>query len=107
MNIPGTITIRLFGVLHALRCERGLPTTIEMPVSAEGTLARAIAEDLALPVEFIEGVFVNHKVYGLDHLVFPGDRVAFVPPGTPGPHRFALGLYHAGREGSCVESQSG
>jgi molybdopterin converting factor small subunit len=107
MSIPEVVTIRLFGVLHALRCEQGLSTTIEIPVAAEGIPARAIAEDLDLPVDLIEGVFVNHKVYGLDHVVVPGDRVAFVPPGTPGPHRFFLGLYRAGQGDGCAESQSG
>ena len=32
--------------------------------------------------------------------VSPGDRVAFVPYGTPGPHRVFLGLYTAGKEES-------
>ena len=46
--------------------------------------------------EKIEGVFVNHVVHGIGVHVSQGDRVAFVPYGTPGPHRVLLGLHSAG-----------
>jgi hypothetical protein len=47
---------------------------------------------------------VNHTVHGLDVWLNPGDRVAFVPFDTPGPHRVFLGLYEAGKdsEGSAL-----
>ena len=32
-------------------------------------------------------MFCNHRTYPIDHIIMPGDRVAFVPYGTPGPHR--------------------
>ncbi len=86
----------MFGLLRSLRCERGFEHTTEMELPVEGMSARAIALELDLPVERIEGVFVNHTVRALDHTVMPGDRIAFVPPGTPGPHRYFLGLYGAG-----------
>jgi hypothetical protein len=91
------VTVRMFGLLHLYRTERGLPTTLEVEVPECGTTGRDLAQSLDLPVERIEGVFVNRTVYGIDHPVMPGDRVAFVPYGTPGPHRVFLGLYQAGR----------
>ncbi len=91
-------TIRMFGLLHGLRSDRGLPSVVSLDVPEEGITARQVALDLDLPVADIEGVFCNHIVYGLEHRIRPGDRVAFVPPGTPGPHRFMLGLYRAGKE---------
>jgi len=91
------VTVRMFGVLGALCKERAEPTTVEVEVPAEGIPAAAIADQLNLPHELIEGVFCNHKVYGIQHVIHPGDRVAFVPYGTPGPHRFYLGLYDAGK----------
>ena len=91
-------TVRMFGRLYSARREAGLPTTVEVEVPADGTTARQLAHDLDLDLEVIEGVFVNRHVYDLGHPVVPGDRVAFVPRGTPGPHRFYLGLYRAGRE---------
>ncbi len=65
-----------------------------------GITGRDLARRLALPLGEIEGVFVNGRVRGPEHVILPGDRVAFVPKGTPGPHRFALGLYAAGRSAS-------
>jgi hypothetical protein len=46
----------------------------------------------------VESLFVNHKAIGLDDArIRPGDRVALVPPGVPGPHRFCLGIYQKKR----------
>lgn len=94
------VTVRMFGFLHSLRREQGLPTTVEVDVPDDGTTGRLLALDLDLPPEMIEGIFVNRTVFCLDHAVHPGDRVAFVPYGTPGPHRVYLGLYAAGLEGN-------
>ena len=97
-QVGGTATVRIFASLRLICEERGTPTTVEFPVSAEGTPAREIAEALDIPLEKVEGVFVNHKAHGINYLVRPGDRMAFVPYDTPGPHRFALGLYKAGKD---------
>jgi len=91
------VTVKLFGCLHTLRKAAGLPTSLEVVVPAEGVAAVQVAEDLGLPLDRIEGVMCNHKTYDLGHRIHPGDTVAFVPRGTPGPHRFTLGLYHAGK----------
>jgi len=100
-NVP--VQVRIFGLLAAKRAERNEPTTVEIEVPEQGITAEKIAMDLGLPPELIEGAFCNHTVYGLDHVVHPGDRVAFVPYGTPGPHRFCLGLYDAGRKSREAE----
>ena len=41
----------------------------------------------------IEVIFVNGFVQEVDYVLHPGDRVAFLPPGCPGPYRIALGFY--------------
>lgn len=92
----GTIRVRFFGVLHALRRERGLPAHEVLAVPAAGVVASELAGRLELPLESIEGVFCNHHVRSLDVVIRPGDEIAFVPKGTPGPHRYFLGLYGAG-----------
>lgn len=97
MPRPLTTTIRMFGALHTIRKGRGLASAAEVLVPAEGRTARDIARELDLPLDKIEGVFVNAIVYAIDHRVFPGDRVAFIPTGVPGPHRFMLGVHQAGR----------
>jgi hypothetical protein len=97
---PPSVTVRIFGSLRALRTVRGLPHTLAVEVPDDGIAARELAISLGLPPEKIEGVFVNHDLHGIGVHVSPGDRVAFVPYGTPGPHRVFLGLYAAGREES-------
>lgn len=92
-----TGTVRMFGALHTIRKGRGLPSVAEVLVPAEGRTALDIARELDLPLDKIEGVFVNAIVYAIDHRVLPGDRVAFIPTGVPGPHRFMLGVHRAGR----------
>ena len=98
MTANTTAEVRMFGRLHTLRRERGLPTTVSMDVSPEGVAARQIALSLDLPIEHIEGIFCNHVVCGLDRVIMPGDRIAFVPHGTPGPHRIFLNLHRAGKD---------
>ena len=98
MPEQGTVTVRMFGALHALQRERGRPWLVTVEVPDDGISGEALAEALELPCEMIEGVFINRVVQGLDEIVHPGDRVAFVPYGTPGPHRVYLGLHRAGSQ---------
>jgi molybdopterin converting factor small subunit len=98
------VTVRLFGSLHTFARERGWQTTLDAPVPTDGLTARDLARSLDLPLEKIEGVFCNRSVHPLDWVVRPGDRVAFVPKGTPGPHRVFLGLYAAGKEGRAEDA---
>jgi len=97
MTGASTATVRMFGCLHTWRRERGLVSEAEVPLPPEGRTGEELARILDLPLEKIEAVLVNRKTYGLEHRVHPGDRVAFVPTGIPGPHRFTLGIYSAGR----------
>ena len=97
MGKEGVVTVKMFGTLHSLRRSRGLPSEAKVSVPPEGLKAHAIAEMLDLPLDTIEGVFLDHKIQGLNLLVAPGASISFVPKGTPGPHRFTLGIYHAGK----------
>jgi hypothetical protein len=96
-------TIRVFGSLHDLLCERDMPTTFSIELPEAGLSGSDIAVDLGLPLDQIEGVFCNGTVYPVGHVIRPGDRAAFVPYGTPGPHRVALGLYKAGKSGQDAQ----
>lgn len=91
-----TTLIRMFGLLHTFRKKQGLPVSVEMQIPPEGRSALEIAQELELPIDKIEAVFCNHTAYCLDHIIMPGDRVAFAPEGTPGPHRYCLGIKQAG-----------
>lgn len=94
-----TTTVRMFGALHLHRRERGLEPTVEVTIPPSGCAARDLALQLNLPLEKIEAVFVNHLAYGIDRVIQPGDRVAFVPTGIP-LHRSLLGLFDAGQQGT-------
>lgn len=102
----GSINVRLFGSLHTLRRQRGLPVAVSVEVPPEGMSGVDLAEALELPLDLIEGLFRNHTVCPVTERVYPGDEVAFVPEGTPGPHRFFLGLYKAGREAAAVSDKA-
>lgn len=61
---------------------------IEEPVTA-----LVLSERLGIKRKDIEVVFVNGFVQEVEVLIQPGDRIAFLPPGCPGPYRIALGFY--------------
>ena len=87
----GDIEVRGFGELKKLFEERAWPYPLLLKLEKDIS-AFDLAGELNIPVERIEIVFVNGKANTLDCLIKPGDRVAFVPPGTPGPYRVLLGF---------------
>jgi hypothetical protein len=88
----------MLGLLQPVCAERGLSTTARVDIPERGIDGWTLVSELGLPAEMVEGMFVNHTLHGLAQTVMPGDRVALVPYGTPGPHRVYLGLYEAGLE---------
>lgn len=52
-----------------------------------------LSEILGIKREDIEVIFVNGFVQQVDFIIHDGDRIAFLPPGCPGPYRIALGFY--------------
>jgi len=93
---PNT-TVRMFGCLHTLRKERGLEPSAEMFIPPQGRSGFELAEQLELPLDKIEGIFINNLAHSLDAIVHSGDQVAFIPTGVPGPHRYSLGIHSAGK----------
>ena len=88
----GHIQVVFFHFLHNYMKERGRPAEIEIEAPADGLTCRSILTSLEVPEEMVEVVFINGHARGLAEKAFPGDRVAFVPPGTPGPYRVLLGM---------------
>jgi molybdopterin converting factor small subunit len=87
-------TIEVRGFLHLygiLKKKYGaLPLRIETEDRISGY---GLAEKLGISPTEIEVIFVNGFVQSLDYRIRSGDRVAFLPPGCPGPYRIALGFY--------------
>jgi sulfur carrier protein ThiS len=58
----------------------------------EDSTAVNLIEDLGLLLSDVEAIFLNGKVVPVSTILKEGDRVALLPPGTPGPYRVMLGI---------------
>lgn len=86
------IEIRCFSFLKKVCDERNLPFPFYYELEGECT-ALELAQKIDLPLDKIEAVFINGIASPVtEGKVKPGDRVAFIPPGTPGPYRALLGM---------------
>lgn len=66
-------------------------TNVTMKVDP-GTRVKDLIGQVQLTPDDVEAVFVNGKVAPLDTVIQENDRVALIPPGTPGPYRVLLGF---------------
>jgi sulfur carrier protein ThiS len=90
--MPEIIELRAFMDLADVFRERQWTNPTFFPLDRETTGAELMVK-LGIPIERVEVLFVNRKAIAVDDAVIqPGDRVALVPPGVPGPHRFLLGF---------------
>ena len=90
------VEIRAFGRLSGILRDRNLlePHLLEIKKPLKGL---ELAGRLGIPVKEIEVIIVNGVVQSMEHLIQKGDRVAFVPYGTPGPYRVLLGFINKAR----------
>lgn len=87
----GKVEVRGFSFIKEIFDRRGLSFPFFVEIDG-GCTAAELAERLEIPRHMLEAVFINGISRGTGGMVRPGDRVAFVPPGTPGPYRVVLGL---------------
>ena len=87
-----TVEVRGFSFLWELFRRRGWPNPLRWPWR-EPAPATALLAALKIEPAQVEAVFVNGVVRRPDAVIHPGDRVALVPPGTPGPYRVLLGIW--------------
>lgn len=99
--------ILIFGFLRQHMARQGLPHSIEKEIAPEGETALDIAVELGLPPDEVEAVFANGRVINIHERVFPGDRVAFSPFGTPGPYRVFLGMARENVKREYLEGKRG
>jgi hypothetical protein len=98
-----TVELRGFMQLESLFRKRGWrnPHLFQLDGKVAGPEFLAL---LDVPFKEVEVIFVNRTAFPM-HLamVQPGDRVALVPPGVPGPHRLLLGFKNkeAEKNGAC------
>ncbi|MBT3388245.1 MAG: thiamine biosynthesis protein ThiS [Desulfobacula sp.] len=86
------ITFNAFSFLGQKLKEKGIPCSNELMTVESGTKARELISMLGLSPDEVEVVFINGRVGSRDAVLKDKDRVALIPPGTPGPYRVLLGF---------------
>lgn len=90
--MSGTIEVHAFMWLADSFRERGWENPHRMTLDSE-IAATDLLQRLEIGRDLVEVVFVNHRASPVESCrIRPGDRVALVPPGVPGPHRMLLGF---------------
>ncbi|MGD0641256.1 MAG: MoaD/ThiS family protein [Roseiarcus sp.] len=90
--MAGAIEVRAFMRLSALFAARGWPNPRALAVENDITGSQLLTA-LGVAPEDVESLIVNRRAAPVESAILrPGDRVALVPPGAPGPHRLLLGL---------------
>ncbi|MFO7817125.1 MAG: MoaD/ThiS family protein [Thermodesulfobacteriota bacterium] len=85
------IRLKAFSFLHARLNDLGIKPDSEFEVDPDLTIEELIRK-IGLGASEVEGTFVNGKIQDRSTVLRDGDRVALVPPGTPGPYRYMLGI---------------
>lgn len=87
-----TICFKAFSFLQRKLQAEGLDWCNECMDIQEGQTVEDIIKGLGLDVEHVEAAFVNGRVSPFSTTLKDNDRLALVPPGTPGPYRVLLGI---------------
>lgn len=90
------ITLNAFSFLRKTIAQNGFGYLNAPMVIKDGTTIEELILGLKLNPQSVEAAFVNHKVVPKETRLQEGDRVALVPPGTPGSYRLILGLKEQG-----------
>lgn len=86
------ITFNAFSFLQKKLKEKGIEyTNAQMEIEPDSTPAQ-LMQTMGLTARDVEVVFLNGRVAPFDTPIQDGDRLAFVPQGTPGPYRVFLGF---------------
>lgn len=91
-NYMGSVLFNAFSFLQKKLKAQNIPCVNAVLDLKDGQCVKDILDALGIEPQEIEGVFVNGKIAPLDTLLHDGDRIAALPPGTPGPYRLLLGL---------------
>ena len=82
-----TITLNAFSFLRKKLIEQNIPYHDNKMLVKKNTTPSQIIKSLG----YLEFTFINGKVMPMDTMLNDGDRIALVPPGTPGSYRLILG----------------
>ena len=86
------IILNAFSFLREQLTQKGF-AYLNAPMDVEeGMSVNELIAWMGLEPSSIEAVFINHKVQPKNTLLKEKDRVALLPPGTPGSYRLILGI---------------
>jgi sulfur carrier protein ThiS len=87
-----TILFNAFSFLQKKLKDNNQPyANVSMDIPEETTVA-GLLTNLGLAEKDVEAAFVNGTVVPFDTVLEDADRVALIPPGTPGPYRVMLAM---------------
>ena len=87
-----SITFNAFNFLRKRLKEQNIPY-VEAPMDfPDGYTPQDIINQFGFKEGEVEAVFINRKVKPMDTKLQNGDRIALLPPGTPGSYRLILGI---------------
>ena len=92
------ITFNAFSFLQKKLTEMGTPCSNVSMTIDPNTSAEDLIRQVHLAPEEVEAVFINGRVSLFDTILQDNDRVALIPPGTPGPYRVLLGFVNKRRK---------
>jgi len=87
-----TVLFNAFSFLQKRLKEQNRPyADVPVKLADESTVADLVLA-VGLQIADVEAVLINGSVQPFDTTLNDGDRVALIPPGTPGPYRVLLGM---------------
>jgi len=91
-----TINFNAFSFARRTLHQRGIECVNVDREIKEGMSVQDFIDELGLDNGAIEAAFVNGTVRSKETVLHEGDRVALLPPGTPGSYRLILGIKQQG-----------
>ena len=86
------ITFNAFSFLRENLKKQNIPYVNHSMELPKNYTPNELIKDLLYKDSEVEFVFINGKVLPKDTILKNGDRLALVPPGTPGSYRLILGV---------------
>lgn len=86
------IILNAFSFLREKLTDQGYNYLNAPLILPENISILSLIDFMGLEQESVEAVFVNHKVMPKETILHDGDRIALIPPGTPGSYRLMSGI---------------